>query len=149
MAERTLFPCRIVTPEGVAFEGGARMLIVSGTGGEAGFLAQHAPLVAELRMGSTRVQMEDDSWSEWATGPGFAQVHDSTGNVLVDDAIAVEAIDVAAVTGEIERAKADLDRVGSDSDDPVFKADSKAAQRAIAWGEHLLATAERAAGAAH
>ena len=55
MADHPLFPISVVTPEGPAFEGEAEMLIVPGAAGEIGVLARHAPLVAMLKAGSTRV----------------------------------------------------------------------------------------------
>ena len=50
----------LVTPEGAAFEGDAEMLIVPGAAGEIGVLARHAPLVATLKAGSTRVHLRSD-----------------------------------------------------------------------------------------
>ena len=58
MADHPLFPVSVVTPEGAAFEGDAEMLIVPGQSGEIGVLARHAPLVAMLKAGSTRVHLE-------------------------------------------------------------------------------------------
>src|SRR5436190_882289 len=52
------------------------MLIVPGAAGEIGVLARHAPLVAMLRAGSTRVHLGDGQIQEFATGPGFFQVLD-------------------------------------------------------------------------
>ena len=57
MAERRTFSVSVVTPEGPAFEGEAEMLIVPGADGEIGVLARHAPLVAMLKAGNTRVHL--------------------------------------------------------------------------------------------
>src|SRR5207237_3127539 len=54
VGERT-FSVSLVTPEGAAFEGEVEMLVVPGADGEIGVLARHAPLVALLKAGSTRV----------------------------------------------------------------------------------------------
>ena len=48
----------LVTPDGSAYEGEAEMLIVPGAAGEIGVLARHAPLVALLKAGSTRVHVK-------------------------------------------------------------------------------------------
>ena len=56
MAERRKFSVSLVTPDGPAFEGEAEMIIVPGAAGEIGVLARHAPLIATLKSGSTRVQ---------------------------------------------------------------------------------------------
>ena len=66
MADHPLFPVSVVTPEGPAFEGEAEMLIVPGDAGEIGVLARHAPLVAMLKAGSTRVHLEDGEVREFA-----------------------------------------------------------------------------------
>ena len=55
--ERRRFEVSLVTPEGPAYEGEAEMLIVPGAAGEIGILARHAPLVAMLKAGSTRVHV--------------------------------------------------------------------------------------------
>ena len=52
---RRRFDVSLVTPEGPAYEGEAEMIIVPGAAGEIGVLARHAPLVAMLKAGSTRV----------------------------------------------------------------------------------------------
>ena len=76
MADRPKFDVSLVTPDGAAFEGEAEMLVVPGAAGEIGVLARHAPLVATLKAGSTRVYRSVDSEDvlEFATGPGFFQV---------------------------------------------------------------------------
>jgi len=51
------FDVALVTPEGPVFQGEAHMLIVPGAAGEIGVLARHAPLVATLKAGSTRVHV--------------------------------------------------------------------------------------------
>ena len=54
MPDKT-FSVSLVTPDGAAFEGEAEMIVVPGAAGEIGVLARHAPLVATLKAGSTRV----------------------------------------------------------------------------------------------
>ena len=55
--DRRTFDLSLVTPEGPAFEGEVEMLIVPGQDGEIGVLARHAPLVATLKAGGTRVHI--------------------------------------------------------------------------------------------
>ena len=55
MADRKQFSVSVVTPDGPAYEGDAEMVIVPGAAGEIGVLARHAPLIATLKAGSTRV----------------------------------------------------------------------------------------------
>jgi F-type H+-transporting ATPase subunit epsilon len=70
--ELRTFEVSLVTPEGSAFDGEAEMLIVPGADGEIGVLARHAPLVAMLKAGSTRVHVRrGQDVREFVTGPGF------------------------------------------------------------------------------
>ena len=69
------------------------MLIVPGAAGEIGVLARHAPLVATLKAGSTRVHLGGSEVLEFATGPGFFKVETDKALALVDDAVNVKEID--------------------------------------------------------
>ena len=111
MADHPLFSISLVTPEGAAFEGDAEMLIVPGAAGEIGVLARHAPLVAMLKAGSTRVHMGDGEIREFATGPGFFQVLEDRAIALVDDAVPAGEIDDERARTQLEEAQAELERV--------------------------------------
>ena len=103
----------LVTPDGSAFEGEAEMLIVPGAAGEIGVLARHAPLVAMLKAGSTRVHLGDGNVQEFATGPGFFQVLEDRAIALVDDAVQADQIDDARAQQQLEEAQAELARIES------------------------------------
>lgn len=111
MADHPLFPVSVVTPEGAAFEGDAEMLIVPGDAGEIGVLARHAPLVAMLKAGSTRVHLDGGEVREFATGPGFFQVLDNRAIALVDDAVAKGEIDTERAQRQLEEAQEELEKV--------------------------------------
>jgi F-type H+-transporting ATPase subunit epsilon len=111
MADHPLFSVSVVTPEGPAFDGEAEMLIVPGAAGEIGVLARHAPLVAMLKAGSTRVHLGDGEVREFATGPGFFQVLEDRAIALVDDAVQADQIDDARAQQQLEAARAELERV--------------------------------------
>jgi F-type H+-transporting ATPase subunit epsilon len=113
MADHPLFSVSVVTPEGAAFEGDAEMVIVPGAAGEIGVLARHAPLVALLKAGSTRVHTGDGQVQEFATGPGFFQVLEDRAIALVDAAVTAENIDAGAAQRQLEEAQAELERVES------------------------------------
>jgi len=107
---RRRFDVSLVTPEGPAFEGEAEMLIVPGAAGEIGVLARHAPLVAMLKAGSTRVHTGTEVL-EFATGPGFFKVETDRALALVDDAVAAGEVDSERANRQLEEAKAELERV--------------------------------------
>ena len=111
MADRKLFSVSVVTPDGPAYEGDAEMVIVPGAAGEVGVLARHAPLIATLKAGSTRVHVSESEVLEFATGPGFFQVLNDRAIALVDDAVAAAEIDDARAREQLEAAQAELEAI--------------------------------------
>jgi F-type H+-transporting ATPase subunit epsilon len=112
MADRRKFSVSLVTPEGPAYEGEAEMIVVPGAAGEIGVLARHAPLIATLRAGSTRVHPgEGVEVLEFATGPGFFQVLEDRAIALVDDAVEASQIDDARAREQLEAAQAELEAI--------------------------------------
>jgi F-type H+-transporting ATPase subunit epsilon len=109
--ERRRFEVSLVTPEGAAFEGDCEMLIVPGAAGEIGILARHAPLVAMLKAGSTRIHLGGTEVREYATGPGFFKVEQDRALVLVDDAVRAVEIDRERAQRQLEEAQAELERL--------------------------------------
>ena len=113
MASHPKFSLSVVTPNGAAFEGEAEMVVVPGAAGEIGVLARHAPLVAMLNAGSTRVYLDVDASDvqTFATGPGFFQVLEDRAIALVDDAVTADEIDAAEAQRRLDEAQAELERV--------------------------------------
>ncbi|HEU5279598.1 MAG TPA: ATP synthase F1 subunit epsilon [Gaiellaceae bacterium] len=114
MADETRkFDVSLVTPDGPAFEGEAEMIIVPGAAGEIGVLARHAPLIATLKAGSTRVYLnrEAEEVREYATGPGFFKVEQDRAIALVDDAVLASEIDDARAQAQLEAARKELELV--------------------------------------
>jgi F-type H+-transporting ATPase subunit epsilon len=111
VADHPLFSVSVVTPEGAAFDGDAEMLVVPGAAGEIGVLARHAPLVAMLKAGSTRVHLGDGEVREYATGPGFFQVLEDRAIALVDDAVLASEVDDERAQRQLDEAQAELERV--------------------------------------
>ena len=105
------FDVSVVTPDGAVYEGDAEMLIVPGQAGEIGVLARHAPLVATLKAGSTRVHLGANEVLEFATGPGFFKVERDRALALVDDAVNVREIDDARAQAQLDAARAELERI--------------------------------------
>ncbi len=117
MADRRTFAVSLVTPEGPAFEGEAQMLIVPGADGEIGVLARHAPLVAMLKAGSTRVHLGPAEVLEFATGPGFFKVEQDRAIALVDDAVSAKEIDPDRARQQLESAQAELESLEAGESD--------------------------------
>ena len=112
--EARTFSVSLVTPDGPAFEGEVEMLIVPGADGEIGVLARHAPLIAMLNAGSTRIHVQrgrKEDIHEFATGPGFFKVEQDRALALVDDAVNAKEIDEDRARRQLEEAQAELERV--------------------------------------
>jgi F-type H+-transporting ATPase subunit epsilon len=110
---KRLFDLSLVTPDGPAFEGEVEMLVVPGAAGEIGVLARHAPLIATLKAGSTRVYLDraSENVKEYATGPGFFKVETDRAIALVDDAVLADEIDEARAREQLETARRELELV--------------------------------------
>jgi F-type H+-transporting ATPase subunit epsilon len=87
------------------------MIIVPGAAGEIGVLARHAPLIATLKAGSTRVHPGGGEVLEFATGPGFFEVLNDRAIALVDDAVEASQIDDERARQQLEEARAELEAI--------------------------------------
>jgi F-type H+-transporting ATPase subunit epsilon len=139
MADRKPFSVSVVTPDGPAYEGDAEMIIVPGAAGEIGVLARHAPLIATLKAGSTRVHPPSGDVLEFATGPGFFQVLQDRAIALVDDAVPAMQIDETRAREQLETARSELEAIerGESS------ADRWQIEQRIAHAENQLTVAGR------
>jgi F-type H+-transporting ATPase subunit epsilon len=134
------FDVSLVTPEGAVFEGEAEMIIVPGQIGEIGVLARHAPLIATLRAGSTRIHPGGGAdVLEFATGPGFFQVLENRAIALVDAAVEASQIDDAVARAQLEAAQAELEAI----DRGESTADRWQAEQRVRHAENQLAVGGR------
>ena len=137
--ESRKFDLSLVTPDGPAFEGEVEMIVVPGAAGEIGVLARHAPLVAMLKAGSTRVHTGDGQVQEFATGPGFFQVLEDRAIALVDDAVLANEIDDARAREQLETAQRELELL----DRGESNADRWQLEQRIKHAENQLAVSGR------
>ena len=134
------FEVSLVTPDGAAYEGEAEMLIVPGQIGEIGVLARHAPLIATLKAGSTRIHPGGGGdVLEFATGPGFFQVIQDRAIALVDDAVGASEIDDVRARAQLEAAQAELEAI----DRGESTADRWQVEQRIRHAENQLSVAGR------
>ncbi|HKA26804.1 MAG TPA: ATP synthase F1 subunit epsilon [Gaiellaceae bacterium] len=140
-AARRTFSLSLTTPEGAVFDDEAEMVVVPGAAGEIGVLARHAPLIALLKAGSTRVYRNraGGEVEEFATGPGFFTVENDRALALVDTAVNVREIDATVAEEQLEQARAELERVDRGESD----ADRWQLEQRIKAAENQLATAGR------
>jgi F-type H+-transporting ATPase subunit epsilon len=137
------FSISLVTPDGPAFEGEVEMIVVPGADGEIGVLARHAPLIAMLKAGSTRIHVHRgrrEDIHEFATGPGFFKVEQDRALALVDDAVNAKEIDEDRARRQLEEAQAELERVERSESD----ADRWQLEQRIRHAENQLGVIGRA-----
>ncbi|MBV8079737.1 MAG: hypothetical protein JO186_05100, partial [Actinobacteria bacterium] len=103
-------------------------------------LARHAPLIATLRAGSTRIHPGGDAQViEYATGPGFFQVLENRAIALVDAAVEASQVDEAAARAQLESAQAELEAI----DRGESTADRWVVEQRIRHAENQLSVAGR------
>jgi F-type H+-transporting ATPase subunit epsilon len=116
----------LLTPEGPVFEGTAYMVIAPSVLGEVGILPRHAPLIAFLKMGETRLKLVDDTERVFATTDGYLSIEEDQVLILVEQADDATTIDRARAEAALRRAEETLASVG---DDEVARVAAESARR--------------------
>ena len=104
----TPFSLKIVTPDGVRYDGKAEELIVRATTGDIGFLAGHTNCVAPLGMGRAMVMVDGTKRYAACIG-GMVSVVDGAVSLVPTTFEWAEQIDVTRAERSRERAQAILD----------------------------------------
>lgn len=118
----TEFSLKIVTPDGVKYDGAAEALTVRATTGDIGFLAGHINCAAPLGMGRATVVAEGQKRYAACIG-GMVSVIDGKVTLLPTSFEWAEDIDVPRAERSYEKAKTVLDRKdASDTDIVLAKA---------------------------
>ncbi len=104
----TSFPLKIVTPDGLVYEGPAEQLTVRTTGGEVGILARHTDYVAALGMGQAVVTVEGRRRTAACIG-GMLSVKNGAVTLVPTTFEWAEDIDEARANRSQERARQTLD----------------------------------------
>ncbi len=94
----------IVTPEKIVFEEEVEFVVVPGEEGYLGILAQHAPMVAALKIGVLKV-IQNQKEVKMAISGGFMEVNKNKVVVLADTAERGDEVDVLRAKTAKERAE--------------------------------------------
>ena len=112
----TQFPLKIVTPDGLCFDGQAEELIVRTTTGDMGFLAGHMNCVAPLGMGRATIVIDGKKHYAACIG-GMVSVIDGCVSLVPTTFEWAQDIDIARADHAFQRAQADLqNKTASDAD---------------------------------
>ena len=139
-ADRKRLGVRLLTPEGPVFAGAAYMVIAPSIMGEVGILPRHAPLIAFLKTGETRLKLMDDTERVFATTEGYFSIEEDQVLILVEQADDASTIDRARAEAALRQAEEDLANVGADD---VARTAAESARRRA---ENRLRIADKTAG---
>jgi F-type H+-transporting ATPase subunit epsilon len=103
---RTKFPVEVLTPEGEVFSEEIEMLSTRTSVGSIGILANHAPLLAQLEPAELRLYRSESEIVRFAQAEGYLQFSENRALVLVEEAIAPEALDRATFQTRLSDARA-------------------------------------------
>jgi F-type H+-transporting ATPase subunit epsilon len=124
--ERKRLGVRVLTPEGPVYEGVATMVVAPSVLGEVGILPRHAPLIAFLKAGETRIKTLEDTTVVLATTEGYLSVEEDQMLILVEQAEEASKIDRARAEEALRRAEEALAAAG---DDEVARTAAESARR--------------------
>lgn len=121
------FTLEIVTPERKVYAEDVNMVIVKGTEGELGILANHVPMVTPLRISSITIK-KDRSEQIIAVSGGFVEVRKDKVVILAESAELPQNIDEARAQAAKKRAE---QRLSGKADEYDFRRAELALQRAM------------------
>lgn len=95
----------VVTPDGAAYEGDARMVIAKSVTGELGILPKHIPMVTPLDVSVLKLRHEDGGRTLIAISGGFMEVRPDTVTILAETAEMADKIDYDRASAAKVRAE--------------------------------------------
>jgi F-type H+-transporting ATPase subunit epsilon len=107
---RTKFPVEVLTPEGEVFSDEVEMLSTRTSIGSIGVLANHEPVLAMLEPTELRLYRSESEIVRFAQAEGYLQFAENRALVLVEEAIAPEAIDRETFEQRLKEAREALER---------------------------------------
>ena len=102
------FGLRIISSDGIFYEGRCRKLVIPASDGEMGILPNHENMVIALSIDIGKLEIQEGKWQEVALGGGFAEIVNNRVTLIVDTAERPEDIDVRRAREQRERAEEQL-----------------------------------------
>jgi F-type H+-transporting ATPase subunit epsilon len=102
---RTKFPVEVLTPEGEVFSEEIEMLSTRTSVGSIGVLANHEPVLAMLEPTELRLYRSDSDVVRFAQAEGYLQFAENRALVLVEEAIAPDALDRSTYETRLKEAR--------------------------------------------
>ncbi|HLI32361.1 MAG TPA: ATP synthase F1 subunit epsilon [Solirubrobacteraceae bacterium] len=110
------FPVEVVTPEGEAFAEEVEMVSTRTAVGTIGILARHEPLLGLLEPTELRLYRSEEEIVRFAQAEGYIQFQDNRALLLVEEAIAPEALDRDELQSRLTEARSALERAPEGSE---------------------------------
>jgi F-type H+-transporting ATPase subunit epsilon len=114
---RTRFPVEVLTPEGEVFSEEIEMLSTRTSVGSIGILANHAPLLAQLEPAELRLYRSESEIVRFAQAEGYLQFSENRALLLVEEAIAPNALDRPTFQTRLSEARAAAERAQEGSEE--------------------------------
>ncbi len=114
---RTTFPVEVLTPEGEVFNEEIEMLSTRTSVGSIGILANHAPLLAQLEPTELRLYRSEAEIVRFAQAEGYLQFAENRALLLVEEAIAPDALDRQTLTTRLDEARSAAERAPEGSEE--------------------------------
>lgn len=100
--------CDIVSADESIFSGLVEMVVATGSLGELGITAGHAPLLSDLRPGPVRIVKQAGEEEVYYLSGGYLEVQPTTISILADTAVRAGDIDEAAAAEAVKDAETAL-----------------------------------------
>jgi F-type H+-transporting ATPase subunit epsilon len=111
------FPVEVLTPEGEVFNEEVEMLSTRTAVGSIGVLAGHEPVLAQLEPTELRLYRSESEIVRFAQAEGYLQFAENRALLLVEEAIAPDALDRATLKERLAEARAAAERAPEDSEE--------------------------------
>jgi len=97
--------CDIVSADESLFSGLIEMVVATGSLGELGVTAGHAPLLSDLKPGPVRLIKQNGEEEIYYLSGGYLEVQPNMVSILADTAVRADDIDEAAAAEAVKDAK--------------------------------------------
>ena len=101
----TTVQCNIVSADESLFSGSVEMVVATGSLGELGINAGHAPLLSDLKPGPVRVIKSEGDEEIFFLSGGYLEVQPNAISILADTAVRANDIDEAAAAQAVKDAE--------------------------------------------
>jgi F-type H+-transporting ATPase subunit epsilon len=114
---RTKFPVEVLTPEGEVFSDEIEMISTRTSVGSIGILAGHEPVLAMLEPTELRLYRSESDVVRFAQAEGYMQFADNHALVLVEEALAPEAVDRERLQQRLAESRANAEAAQDGSEE--------------------------------